>query len=335
MPADPRLTDLHARVAAAILAQIDTADPTSWTPPWHGADPMPRNARTGRRYRGINVLALWCAAQAAGYADPRWATYRQWAALGAQVRKAERGTLVLFYKDLPCSARADTGDADPPDGAPFVARAAHVFNAAQVDPAPPTADATTHTAPPAPLPAFDIFVAATSATIREVGSRACYVPATDTIHLPPRTAFLTPTGYTGTVAHELVHWTGAPHRLARDLTGRFGARAYAAEELVAELGAAFVLADLGLARTPHLDHAAYLASWLPLLTADPRALATAAAAGSRAADYLATLQKPDNPTLAEGEQDEGRSPIRPDRVTGQPSAGARPARLRFTPASVG
>lgn len=287
MPADPRPADLHTHVAAAILAQLETADPALWTPPWQGADPMPRNARTCRRYRGINVLALWCAAQAKGYADARWATYRQWAALGAQVRKAERGTLVLFYKDLPRSALADTGDADPPDGAPFVARAAHVFNAAQVDSAPPTADATTHAAPPASLPAFDTFVAATGAQIREGGTRACYVPATDTIHLPPRTAFRTRTGHAGTLAHELVHWTGAPHRLARDLTARFGARAYAAEELVAELGAAFVLADLGLARTPHPDHAAYCASWAPLLRANPRALSHAASQASRAADYLA------------------------------------------------
>ena len=281
--------DLHARVAAAILAQIETADPASWSPPWHGADPMPRNARTGRRYRGINVLALWCAAQAEGYADARWATYRQWAALGAQVRKAERGTLVLFYKDLPRSARADTSDANPPDGAPFVARAAYVFNVAQVDAAPPTADAAIVTSPAAPLPTFDAFVAATGATIHEGGIRACYVPATDTIHLPQRSAFHTPTGYAGTLAHELVHWTGAPHRLARDLAGQFGARAYAAEELVAELGAAFVLADLGLARTPHPNHATYCASWVPLLRADPRALSRAAAQGSRAADYLDAL----------------------------------------------
>lgn len=283
MPAN----NLHARVASAILAQLEIADPASWAPPWHGADPMPRNARTGRRYRGINVLALWCAAQAQGYADARWATYRQWATLGARVRKAERGTLVVFYKDLP---HCDRSEADPADGAPFVARAAYVFNAAQVDAAPPAASEPTDTSPPAPFPALDAFVAATGATVREGGARACYVPATDTIHLPPRTAFRTPTGYAGTLAHELVHWSGAPHRLARDLTGRFGARAYAAEELIAELGAAFVLADLGLARTPHPDHAAYLASWLPLLMADPRALATAAAASSRAADYLACLQ---------------------------------------------
>lgn len=277
--------DLHVCLAATILAQLETADPASWTPPWHGADPMPRNARTGRRYRGINVLALWCAAQAHGYADARWATYRQWAALGAQVRRAERGTLVLFYKELPRGT-----EADPADGAPFVARAAYVFNAAQVDAAPPPADAPAPGAALDSLPAFDAFVTGTGATIRHGGTRACYVPATDTIHLPPRTTFHTSTGYAGTLAHELVHWTGATHRLARDLTGRFGARAYAAEELVAELGAAFVLADLGIARTPHPDHAAYCASWAPLLRADPRALSHAATQASSAADYFTNMQ---------------------------------------------
>nr|WP_082490162.1 zincin-like metallopeptidase domain-containing protein [Methylobacterium sp. Leaf122] len=309
MPADPRPTDLHTRVAALILAQLETADPASWTPPWHGADPMPHNARTGRRYRGINVLALWCAAQANGYADARWATYRQWAALGAQVRKAERGTLVLFYKDLPRSAPVELRDADTTDNAPFVARAAHVFNAAQVDTALPTASEPTDSSPPAPLPVFDTFVVNTGAVIREGGTRACYVPATDTIQMPPRSAFRTPTGYAGTLAHELVHWTGAPHRLARDLTGRFGARAYAAEELVAELGAAFVLADLGLARAPHPDHATYCASWAPLLRADARALGHAAAQGSRAADYLAGLQ-PDS-RMAIGLAEPDRTPAIP------------------------
>lgn len=115
---------------------------------------MPSNARTGRRYRGLNVLALWSAAQAHGYVDARWATYQQWAALGAQVRKAERGTLMMFYKDLPHCVSSEA------DGAPFVACAAYVFNAAQVDAAPPAASHPTDTLPPAPFPALDAFVAA-------------------------------------------------------------------------------------------------------------------------------------------------------------------------------
>ncbi|RVU11997.1 ArdC family protein [Methylobacterium oryzihabitans] len=316
-------TDLHTRVAAIILAQLDAADPASWTPPWHGANPMPRNAHTGRRYRGLNVLALWCAAHTHGYADARWATYRQWAALGAQVRRAERGTLVLFYKELPHSARAEASDDNTADRAPFVARAAYVFNAAQVDTAPPVASASNSVAPPTSLPTFDTFVRATGARINEGGTRACYVPATDTIHLPPRATFHTPTCYAGTLAHELIHWTGAPHRLARDLTGRFGARAYAAEELTAELGAAFVLADLGIARTPHSIHAAYCASWAPLLRADPHALTHAATQASRAADYLTALQ-PDS-REGTGTGDEACTPTPPASQTALPQTRKGPA----------
>lgn len=328
--------DLHARVTATILQQLDTADPDAWTPPWHGADPLPRNALTGARYRGLNILALWCAAQGHGYTDARWATYRQWAALGAQVRRGERGTLILFYRDLPTTDRADTthgtGADNDTTAARFVARASTVFNIAQVDAAP---QATAPTGPPlAPQPTFDTFVTATGATINNGGTRACYIPTTDTIRMPPRNAFRTPEGYAGTLAHELVHWTGAPHRLARDLTGRFGCRAYAAEELIAELGAAFVLADLGLARTPHPDHAAYLASWLPLLTADPRALATAAAAGSRAADYLAALQPPDNATRAAGQRNGQRNPATSNFIIDQPPTSATPTAAHSTAASV-
>lgn len=277
--------DAHERVTDAILAQLETADPASWTPPWYGADPLLKNALTDRRYSGINVLALWSAAQANGYADACWATYRQWAALGAQVRRGEQATAILFYKDLPPTDAACTGsgDGDSDEHHRFVARTSSVFNIAQVDGAPDLA------APrPAPLSLepfvhFDAFVAATGAVIIESGTRACYVPATDSIHLPPRAAFHSTAGYRATLTHELVHWTGHPTRLDRQLSMRFGTRDYAAEELIAELGAAFVLADLGLARHPHPDHARYVRSWLPLLRDDLRALVAAAGHASRAA----------------------------------------------------
>jgi antirestriction protein ArdC len=118
------------------------------------------------------------------------------------------------------------------------------------------------------------------------GDTACYLPAADQICMPPRQSFKTLPGYTATLSHELIHWTGAKHRLDRDLTGRFGSASYAAEELVAELGAAFVLASLGLVSEPPPQHAAYIISWLPLVKSDPRALFTAAAHASRAADWL-------------------------------------------------
>jgi len=143
-------------------------------------------------------------------------------------------------------------------------------------------------------PPFDAFVADTGAIVR-TGKTACYLPARDEIQMPDRTLFRSTEGFCATLAHELVHWTGAPHRLDRQLTTRFGSRAYAAEELVAELGAAFILASLSLAPEPHTNHAAYMAGWLPLVRDDPRALVTAASLASKATQFLA---QPASPTKA-------------------------------------
>lgn len=283
-------SDVHQRVTAHILAGLATADPATWCPPWHGAGPRPTNALTGKRYRGLNVLTLWLAAQAAGFSDHRWATYRQWAALHGQVRKGEKGTLVLCFKDLgPAEIErlASTSSGDYP-GPRFVARASYVFNAAQVDGVEAEAAPLPNDFNHDPIPAFDAFVTATKATIVP-GPSACYIPSRDLIRLPPRNAFISAEAYAATLSHELVHWSGASHRLARDLRARFHSSAYAAEELIAEIGAAFVMADLGIARTPHPNHAAYLSSWLPLLKDDPRALGIAASKATHAAEYLITL----------------------------------------------
>lgn len=273
------MADLYARITEAILRQIDTADPGSWIYPWHRAKGgLPRNALTGRTYRGINTLSLWCGGQAAGYADDRWATYRQWSELGAQVRKGEQGTPVLFFKDLPRRSEED----DKADRR-FVARASSVFNAEQVIGAPSVPEAPRIAIDPAP--AFDTFVERTGAVVRE-GEAACYIPLKDEIRLPARDRFRSTEGYCATLAHELVHWTGAKARLDRNLSTRFGDRSYAAEELVAELGSAFVMAQLGIAPEPHPQHSAYMAGWLPLLRSDSRALFTAASVASRAAQFL-------------------------------------------------
>ncbi|WP_292503978.1 zincin-like metallopeptidase domain-containing protein [Methylobacterium sp.] len=164
-----------------------------------------------------------------------------------------------------------------------------MFNAAQVDGAPEL-----NASPPTPLdptPTFDRFVAATGAVVR-MGDAAYYLPSRDEIRMPNRTVFRSTEGYCGTLSHELIHWTSASHRLDRQLTTCFGTRAYAAEELVAELGAAFVLAGLGIAPEPHPNHAAYMAGWMPLLRDDARALVTAASLASRAAQFLEAFSQP-------------------------------------------
>ncbi|MGA4555234.1 ArdC family protein [Methylorubrum aminovorans] len=274
--------DIHQAVTDSIIRTLEAGEQGSWQCPWHRrGGGLPVNALTGRHYRGINTLSLWVGAQAAGYADDRWATYRQWAELGAQVRKGERSTLVVFWKDL---------SRDEEDDKPrFVARASYSFNAAQVEGAPEAGEPL----PPSEWAIPDVFagfVERTGARVTHGGDAAFYMPSEDRIVLPPRDRFPTAHGYASTALHELTHWTGAKGRLDRDLTGRFRSQAYAAEELVAELGAAFLAAELGLEAEPHPTHASYLASWLKLLRSDPKAIFTAASAASRAAGYLTSLQ---------------------------------------------
>ncbi|WP_245267119.1 zincin-like metallopeptidase domain-containing protein [Mesorhizobium sp. LSJC268A00] len=201
------------------------------------------------------------------------------------MRRGEKGSLVFFYKETnghKDGAAAENGDATADRR--YIMRASVVFNADQVDGVSrglePTTGETWTTEN------FDDFVAMTGAVVRFGGSQAFYSPTLDEIHLPQREHFKTAEGFAATLGHELVHWTGAKPRLWRDLSGRFGKQAYAAEELIAELGSAFLLAGLGLASTPHPNHAAYVASWLPLLREDPRAIFVAAAQASRAVEWL-------------------------------------------------
>jgi antirestriction protein ArdC len=210
--------------------------------------------------------------------------------MGADHRRGEKSSIIVFYRELDTADDADEGA-----GTRFVARASHVFNAAQVEGYSPavtpqiTATLDRHAA-------ADAFIAATGAKISHGGTRAYYRPSKDEIVLPPSSAFVgTPTStpaesYYATALHELAHWTGAEHRLARAFGTRFGDAAYAAEELVAELCAAFLTADLRITNAPRPDHAQYLASWLELMRADTRAVFTAASAASRAADFLHALQ---------------------------------------------
>lgn len=259
--------------------------------PWHRAttaDGMPCNAATGAEYRGSNVLTLWATAMGKGYGSNQWATYKQWAAIGAQVRKGEKAAVGIYYNVLERD-NADTGDVDK---IPF-ARPFFVFNAEQVDgyalpDATPRVDQTTINA------AADAAVAATGAKITHGGTRAFYRPSTDEVYIPPRDAFIgtetsNPTeAYYSTLMHELAHWTGHDSRLARDFSRskRFGDEGYAGEELIAELGAAFLCARLGITNAPRVDHAQYIAAWLKVLKADSRAVIRAASDAQKAADYI-------------------------------------------------
>ena len=271
--------DLHQSITDKIVAALETASATDWKCPWHRTGGgLPINAKSGKAYRGINILSLWSADQVAGHGDSRWATYRQWSELGAQVRKGEKSSLVVFYKDYV----ADNDDGDPDKR--FIAKASFAFNASQVDGAAPA-----ETLPIGgfePIEVAEATIRATGARIDHGGDTACYIPSQDMIRMPNRNRFVSADGYYGTAFHELGHWTGAKGRLDRDLTGRFKSQAYAGEELVAELTAAFVTAGLGMSSEPGTQTASYIASWIKLLRDDKRALFTAAAAASKSADYL-------------------------------------------------
>ena len=281
---------IYQEVTEAIITELEKGA-APWVKPWkNGSKPkggiMPANAVTGRSYSGINVPILWMAAEAKGYEQHRWMTFKQSLSAGGAVRKGEKGTTVVFTKKITVEEESDDNDNDKKSRDVAMLKTFTVFNVAQIDsldeqpvlPAEPEIEPYPH------LQQVGKFIAATGADIRYGGDRACYVPSRDLICMPPLSAFRSPEQFRATELHELAHWSGASQRLDRDLSGRFGSQSYAAEELVAELTTAFLCAHLGV--IGELRHAGYIDSWLTLLRGDRRAIFTAASKASQAADYL-------------------------------------------------
>ncbi|MHB1872572.1 MAG: ArdC family protein [Steroidobacteraceae bacterium] len=285
---------LYAEITDKIIAELE-AGRLPWVQPWGApgtaaAVGLPRNAATGRRYSGINVLILWGAVIERGYCGQAWLTFRQALGLGGNVRKGERGTTVVYADRFVPEAereRADR-DGDEPSAIPFLKRFT-VFNTDQCDGLP---DTIASTAPPVPegliLPQAEALIRASGADIRIGGDRAFYSVIGDFIQVPPPQAYFEPVNWHRTPLHELGHWSGAAHRLARDMSGGFGSASYAKEELVAEMTAAFLCASLGI--VPTVRHADYIGSWLEVLRDDDRVIIRAASAASKAADYLLAFQ---------------------------------------------
>lgn len=287
--------DIYARITGQIVAALETGV-RPWVRPWHAEYAAGRITRplrqNGQPYAGINILSLWTSATVQGFAAPVWMTFRQASELGGRVRKGEKGSLVVYANSI---TRNET---DPATG-DEVARDIHflkgytVFNVEQIEglPAQYSAPAAPRLDVPARISHAESFFAATGASLSHGGTRAFYRPSTDTIVLPAFEAFRDAESYYATLAHETTHWTAHESRLARDFGGsRFGSEGYAIEELVAELGAAFLCADLDLALEPREDHASYIATWLQVLKNDTRAIFTAASHAQRAADFINTLQ---------------------------------------------
>ncbi len=279
-------SQIHQNVTDKIIKAME-ADPGQWTKPWTDSG-RPKNATTGRKYSGVNILLLGMSGASEGYPSGLWGSYKQWQGIGAQVKGGSKGTAIVY------ASTYIPKDAEPHTKAiPFM-KSTKVFNAAQVDGY--TVEETMPTSTVQRLKDVDQFTHATGADVRHGGDRAYYTPAQDFIGMPELNSFKdTATGTAtehmyGTLLHELTHWTGHKSRCDRNFSKRFGTEAYAAEELVAELGASFLCAGLGLAIEPRLDHAQYLNSWLRLLKSDKKAIFTAASKASQAVEWLEQAQ---------------------------------------------
>lgn len=288
MAANANVQSLHDTVTNRIIQQLEQGR-FPWVQPWasSGGTPLglPQNAATGRTYSGINILLLWSAAIEQGRPSQRWLTFKQALALGGAVRKGEKGTMVVYADTFTPKAEQEKANASGEDArrVGFLKRFT-VFHVEQCDGLPSDPDA-----PPLPgrtevMPHVEAAIAATGADIRIGGDMAFYSPSHDFIQVPPQEAYFEPVNWYRTKLHEICHWTGAPHRLSRDFSGRRGGEVYAREELVAELGSAFLCAELGV--VPTVRHADYLGAWLEVLKADNRAIFQAASLASKAASFI-------------------------------------------------
>ena len=280
---------VYQRVTDQIVSAIESGA-GKYIMPWHTSSKFadsPVNVASAKAYRGINTLVLWGEAQHKGYESGAWGTYKQWQDRGAQVRKGEKSTHVVFWKFFRVGEAAEgrqDGEVSASERTIPMARDYSVFNAAQVD------GYTSANEPEKPIEeriaSAEEFFSAVGVTPRPGGNRAYYQPSTDQVHMPPFNAFTSPIGYYSVLAHETTHWTSHASRCDRQLGKRFGDSAYAMEELIAEMGAAFTCAQLGLQTEPREDHAPYIASWLKVLKGDARAIFTAASKAQQAADWM-------------------------------------------------
>lgn len=284
---------LYDEVTTRIVSELE-AGRFPWVQPWgkarglgvNAAPGLPRNAATARPYSGVNILILWCAVIENSWPSQGWLTFRQAREAGGCVRKGERGVSVVYADRFTPKGEAEraTRDGDEARAVPFLKRFT-LFNVAQCDGLP--ADLGGDPAPVAESeiePVAKEVIAASGVEFRIGGHKAFYAPGADFVAVPPQTAFFDPVNWYRTAFHELCHSTGHPKRLNRDMTNPFGSKDYAREELIAEMGSAFLCAALGI--VPTVRHADYLGAWLDVLREDNRAIFRAAGAASKAADWL-------------------------------------------------
>ncbi|EPY6756010.1 ArdC family protein [Klebsiella pneumoniae] len=273
-------TDIYQTVTDNIIAALEVGV-KPWSCPWQrvpGMSGLPCNFATGISYSGMNIMLLWCSASKQGSGDSRWMTYKQAQAVGGQVRKGEHGTTAIFYTTLEKENEYGGIDQIP------MLKTFTVFNVQQIDGLPLTTETVSPEATFDPLPKAENLFQKSGANIIEKGQNAFFRPSTDEVWLPERYLFSDAANFYATGLHELVHWSGGKSRLNREIKGKFGSEDYAYEELIAELGSAFLMADLGI--LGEVQHESYIASWLKALKNDKRYIFKAASAASKAHRYL-------------------------------------------------
>jgi len=287
------MRDVYQQVTDSIVAALEKGV-RPWTRPWAAPEgqsfgSLPIRSK-GIAYQGINVWLLWATAAEKGYTNPQWMTFKQALGLSAAVRKGEKSTMVVFYKTLSKIETNAKGE-DVARNIPLL-RAYNVFNVEQIDGLPerfynkPEPVEVTPRARLERVQRCEAYFAASQSKISHGGLRAFYAPSVDAIQMPDFDKFIDAESYYATLGHEHIHWSGAESRLKREFGKRFGDDAYAAEELVAEMGSAFICATLGLALVPREDHASYLEHWIKVLKADKRAIFTASSEAQRAVEFL-------------------------------------------------
>jgi len=306
---------LYDEVTARIIAQLE-AGRFPWVQPWGNgaqggaagpAPGLPHNALTGRAYSGVNVLLLWGSVIEGGYPSQGWLTFKQALEAGGHVRKGEKGVSVVYADRFTPQAEKERASASGEDARsiPFLKRFT-VFNIAQCE---GLRDGLFSDPEPLPereiVPVAEEVIAASGIPFRIGGAKAFYVPSQDYVQVPPQPAFFDQINYYRTALHEITHGSGHVSRLNRNLLNSFGSKDYAREELVAEMGSAFLCAALGI--VPTVRHADYLGSWLEVLREDNRAIFKAASQASKAADWLLSRHADHKAAQQSGShQDQGR-----------------------------
>jgi len=291
--------DIYQEVTDQIIKQLEEGS-APWLKPWKDSAAstlMPMNVISKKSYSGVNVLLLWCAANEKGYESNAWLTYKQAQDLGGNVRKGEKGQAITFWKINKGTETNKAGEEAKKSWA--ILKRFTVFNVAQCENLGQLGLEIKEVPEEQRLTNAEHFIQNTGATINHGTNQPCYVPSQDVVFMPHRKQFEDGEGlehYYSTALHELTHWTSHKDRCDRSLNGRFGSESYAAEELIAEMGAAFLCAQLGI--KGEMRHTSYLKSWLKVLKEDKKAIFTAASMATKAADYLNQQQKEEQSKVA-------------------------------------